>query len=255
MKLAALLPILLTQFTLMLAAQSDVTGDPTAAKIEALPKEDREVTIRNAASFTKNDWDNFLKDLAHNYMLGPDGEIFVINEPNAEHVPSIPDSDRYRRYVSWTMDPVPSARYTWINGTVTAVTRKGIVIVNNATPIQSTATPAKNYAEGDHFEAWCERGDPYAYVDEEGESRTIRCYKPADAKKPGLIDVSNYLVKGGRIYGLAPFRLKMCPVCKGFRKYSPNPEIPSETVPCTTCHQTGKIEIHPLYMVYTGSAN
>lgn len=240
-------------------AQSGAVEQAVEAKLEAIPREERLITMRNAASFTENDWRNFLKDLAQNYVIGPDGRVIATQVPDTEQIPVASDPSRFKSYLSWRMVPSRAQPFQRISGTVAAVPGPGVLLISTTGDEHFSLVPvltgAKSltHAEGDTFQAWCQQGQPYTYLDEFAQARVVRAYTPVELKKPELIEISNYLVKGGRIFGLAPSLSKMCPVCKGFRKFSPNPEVPSETVPCTTCEMSGKIQVRPLYIVYTGS--
>jgi hypothetical protein len=239
---------------LLLHSQSGPTEEAVAHMLEEAPKGEQMAVYKDAAQFKEEDWKRFLEDMRKNYAVAEDGAIFPKKTPAVEVIPDVLAGTAYQGYRSWTMRSPKKTPYTLISGNIEAIGKDGVILIgmgDDTVPIRMGAKAA-TMVEGDLFEGWVKTSKPYEFTDLIGQSRSVRCYEPVDVRDPELIEVSNYLVKGGKIFGLAPAEDKMCPVCKGFRKYPPNPEEPTNQVVCSYCNATGKVRIRPLYIVYTG---
>lgn len=230
--------------------------EETLRKIEEVPAQQREVVLLNAAGFSEQTWKEFLATITEYYLVDARGQLIALKQPATEKVPSRVDTSRFQQFISWKMEPA-QVGYTYISSQVSANTG-GMLMLESGGMVRLTPETATKYAPGDTFQSWCKASASMRVADEEGDldfglGNLMRTYTPVDLRKPELIEVSNYLVKGGKIFGLAPRKEKSCPVCIGMRKYSPNKEVPTETVACDGCQATGKVWIRPLFMVYTGT--
>lgn len=234
----------------------------TREVLSEVPEKDHEIILINAASFNEATWAEFLQNVAENYVATAEGKLVAKKSPEARLKVRNPDPERFGNVITWEMTRTRSFPYKFISGRVLTDLGEGMFLLEGERGIlQLSAEDQAKHPPGKLFQGWCEvslRSRQSLNLDgmpELDEGLNTRIYHPAEVREPELIEVSNHLVQGGKIYGLAPAKDKACPICKGMRRYSPNKEIPSETQECGACKGTGKVSVRPLFIVYTGSLN
>lgn len=222
-------------------------------EINAIPVDQRQIIRVNAASFDQANWERLMQEVRANYALKPDGQLVAMRRPVLAAIPGKRGPAANKKYCTWSMETVRPYRY--LDSTVVEVLGGNQYQLLEGNITLKLAPDAAPLQVGDNYRGWAlahhRPQPPNLQADEFAPPQYI--YQPVGNAEPQVLDISNYLVKAGKIYTLAPIRKEICPVCVGMRRYMPNREEPTVMKPCPTCQETGKVDVQPLYEVFTGN--